>query len=438
MRRGDLFHRLFLLFLGAFAVGLLLLLPVVHRMQLRMLAAWEEDLREQAVWLAETADPEAGSEELVAGWARRHDELRLSVFAPDGSLVADSQPHREPPAPEILEPGSLRGRLDGVARLPSGGWLAITRPWTAPFPHGFTAELGGVVLLVLAGVALVLYPVVRPLSTAFGRMAGIAREVSAGHYGQTVGIERRDQLGDLIAAFDDMSRRLAEAERLQERLLRDVSHELRSPVGRIQTLAETAALEPGEIREHVRGIEQEVALLDRLVGDLVESARMEAGPEALELRELSLRGWADETARRLAPRVEARGIAWTVRLPDRGHRVRADPQRLTQAVANLVDNAVAALDGRRDGEITLRVEAGADRFTVAVEDDGPGIPPEDLPHVFRRFYRLAEHRARRAGGIGLGLSLVRSIATAHGGEATLASEPGKGTTATLRLPIRAG
>lgn len=353
MRRGGLFHRLYLRFLGVFVVALLLLVGIVHRTQLRMIEGFREGLPSQ------------------------------------------------------------------------------------PFPLGSTGEFALVVTVVLAVAALALYPFVRSLGTAFSRMTEVAGEVAGGSYGRTVGIERRDELGGLIAAFDEMSRRLAEADRLQTRLLHDVSHELRSPLGRIQAFAETIEHRPEEAGACARGIEQEVALLDRLVGDLLATASLESGPSAPSFREISLQEWSEETLRRLEPRARSRGIEWVGRPPEEDRRVRADPQRLTQAAANLVDNAVAALEGRPGGRIELRVEAGDAEWTLTVTDDGPGIPAADLPHVFRRFYRVEEHRGRGTGGVGLGLSLVRAIAEAHGGTATIESPPpggGPGTRVTLRLP----
>lgn len=386
MIRVGLFHRLFLRFVGVFAVALLLLLPIVHRAQLRMLKAWHEDVRGQAEWLVERLAPERDPAALSEEWERSHGTL-----------------------------GSRPGA----------------------FPSGFTGEVAAVLFLVLGLVVVALYPFVRSLGTAFSRMTGVVGEVAAGSYGRTVGIERRDELGGLIRAFDEMSLRLAEADRLQARLLHDVSHELRSPLGRIQALAETIEHHPEDARSCAQGIEREVALLDRLVGGLLATAHLESSSVAPSVQEISLREWAEDTFERLAARARARGIAWTTHLPEEDRHAFADPQRLTQAVANLVDNAVAALEGRSDGRIDLRLELGQADWSLTVADDGPGIPPDDLPHVFRRFYRVGEHRGRDSGGVGLGLSLVRAIAVAHGGEVTIESRmgDGSGTTVTLRMPM---
>jgi signal transduction histidine kinase len=139
----------------------------------------------------------------------------------------------------------------------------------------------------------------------------------------------------------------------------------------------------------------------------------------------------------LESKARSSGVDWNTSLPEEDREVRCDSQRLAQALGNLVDNAIHALEGRDDPRIEISVSVGTDTdtWTLTVEDNGPGIPADDLPHVFRRFYRVGDDRGREEGGVGLGLSLVRAIAEAHGGEATIESRPGEGTQVTVSLPI---
>ncbi len=232
-----------------------------------------------------------------------------------------------------------------------------------------------------------------------------------------------------------MSGKLGEAERLNTRLLHDVSHELRSPLGRIQVMAETIALKPEQADECIKGIDQEVALLDRLVGDLVETARIESETSSARLETFSLLNWASETMRRLESKVRSTQIDWATRLPEQDREIRGDPQRLAQAVGNLVDNAINALEGRTDPRIEVSLAIDEERWLLDVNDNGRGLPEDELPHVFRRFYRVEKHRGREQGGVGLGLSLVRAIAEAHGGEASIESQVDKGTKVTLSIPL---
>jgi signal transduction histidine kinase len=289
----------------------------------------------------------------------------------------------------------------------------------------------GIAVLVLVFV----YPLVRSLARVFARMTEIAQQVSAGHFGRTLGIRRPGELGTLIEAFDDMSKKLADAEKLNTRLLHDVSHELRSPLGRIQVMAQTITHRPEEGGECIRGICEEVALLDRLVGDLLQTARFEARSETTTFTRFEVVAWARETLGRLEAKARSRGVTFSAHFPGEEKMASGDPQRLAQAVGNLVDNAVDALRDHAAGRIEATLSLGDDRWSVSVRDNGPGIPEADQPHVFRRFYRVGQDRSRDRGGVGLGLSLVRAIAVAHGGRAILDSRPGHGTVVTLELPI---
>ena len=311
----------------------------------------------------------------------------------------------------------------------------MSRPYIPGFPYGFTWELGVAVLLILAPMVLLLYPLVRSMRSTLSAMGAMAQEVSAGHFGKTLTVSRSDELGDLVRSFNEMSVKLAEAERLSSRLLHDVSHELRSPLGRIQVLAETIETRPGEKQECIRGIEQEIGLLDRLVGDLLQVARLESDQRSARHETFSLAHWARETLARLERSAHAQGIGWTATLPHDDREVRGDAQHLASALANLVDNAIHVLRGRQDPAIEVAIEHDGERWTLSVADNGPGIPDEHLAHVFRRFYRADEHRDRETGGVGLGLSLVRAIAEAHGGEASIESRVDEGTRVTIALPI---
>ncbi len=437
---GDLFQRFFLRFLVGLVLAFLLFLPLVHIFQKRIVdAEWREDLRQQAHWSALHTSP-ATAQVLANAWKTMHSTIRWTLFDNEGQLVADSHPEGPLLDLDALRQGQEpKGALAAVQPLRNGqGWLVVSRPRIPSFPRGLQWELIAAAILLVALVAAFLYPLVRSLSSTLRQLTGSAEQVAAGHFGKTLEVDRTDELGALVRAFNDMSGKLAEAERLNTRLLHDVSHELRSPLGRIRVMAETIALRPDEADDCLHGIEQEVALLDRLVGDLVETARIESDTRSARPETFSLLHWADETLRRLENEARSRQIGWTTRMPDPDRDVDGDPQRLAQAVANLVDNAISALEGRADPRIEVSIAVADGHWSLAVEDNGPGIPEDDLPHVFRRFYRADEHRSRERGGVGLGLSLVRSIARAHGGEASIESRPDEGTRVTLILPMGRG
>jgi len=432
----TLFSRFFLRFLIGIGIALVAFVMVVHQFQVRVVdSEWREELQQEARWLARHSHLSA-SPMLAAAWKTMHSSVRVTFYDKAGTLVADSHSERDSIDVSALKAGkSIPGHLAVVDELPGGGSLVMSRPYVPSFPAGMYGELTLATLLILGPMVLLLYPFVRSMTSTLQAMGKMAEEVSAGHFGKTLQVTRSDELGTLVRSFNDMSERLAEAERLNTRLLHDVSHELRSPLGRIQVLAETIVQRPDEKEACLLAIEQEVGLLDRLVEDLLQVARIEADPRSSRHETFSLLHWANETLARLEHGVISKGIGWTVHLCEQDAETRGDPQRLAQALSNLVDNATHALREQADASIEVTVSCTDETWTMTVADNGPGISEEHLAHVFRRFYRADEHRDREAGGVGLGLSLVRAIAEAHGGEASIESRVNHGTRVTMSLPI---
>ncbi len=434
---GSLFQRLFARFLAGVAIAFAVLLGLFQVYRVRVVdAEWREELRQEALWLARHTSLRT-SGVLASAWRTMHDSVRVTFFTAGGELVADSHPEREAiDLAAVQAGGEPPGQLAVVETLVAGdGVVVMSRPYVPTFPSGMRWELGLAVALILGPLVLLLYPLVRSMSSTLHGMGSMAREVASGHFGKTLPVERSDELGDLVRSLNEMSEHLAEAERVNSRLLHDVSHELRSPLGRIQVLVETMALRPEEKEACVHGIEQEIRLLDRLVGDLLQVARLESDQRNGRHETFSLQHWAGETLPRLERSARAAGIRWMARLPARDAEVSGDAQHLALALANLVDNAIHALRDRADAAIEVDVAIDGATWTMSVADNGPGVPDKHLAHVFRRFYRVDEHRARESGGVGLGLSLVRAIAEAHGGGATIESAAGRGTRVTMSLAL---
>jgi signal transduction histidine kinase len=433
---GTLFQRFFLRFLIGIGIACIVFMTLVHLFQTKVMdGEWRKDLQQEALWLARhSALPVASM--LADAWKTMHSSVRITFYDEAGDPVADSHPERAPIDVHALKAGKdPRGQLAVVEELALGGTLVMSRPYVPSFPSGMYVELTVAIMLILGPMVLLLYPFARSMTTTLQAMGEMAEEVSAGHFGKTLPVSRSDELGRLVTSFNDMSMRLAEAERLNSRLLHDVSHELRSPLGRIQVFAETIVQRPDEKQACVRAIEEEIRLLDGLVEDLLQVARLESDQRSPRQESFSLQHWASEILARLERSTVSKGIAWTARLPEQDAETRGDPQHLALALSNLVDNATHALRGRDDPSIQVEVSHNGEAWTLAVEDNGPGIPEEHLAQVFRRFYRADDHRDRETGGVGLGLSLVRAIAEAHGGEASIDSHVGRGTRVTLSLPI---
>jgi signal transduction histidine kinase len=225
----------------------------------------------------------------------------------------------------------------------------------------------------------------------------------------------------------------------QRAFVADASHELRTPLTVIRANAEYALMEPeqpvAEVAGSLNQILREVDHTDRLVDDLLLLARLEAGQLRLERRAMQVVDVVREACDSMRPAFEACQI--TLELPEPAPaRVLADPDRLQQALRIVLDNA--AKYSEPGGTVAVAIASRRDRIVIAVSDTGPGIPPEHLPHVFERFYRVDASRSRGQGGIGLGLAIARGIVEAHSGTLTLESRVGVGTTATMTLPVDVG
>ncbi|WP_435836439.1 sensor histidine kinase [Streptomyces anulatus] len=299
-----------------------------------------------------------------------------------------------------------------------------------------TARIAGAAALVLAltvGASVFAGArLVRPLHA----LTGAAQRMRDGEQPESVPVSGDDEVGRLAAAFNDMSAHRARLEEQRKAMVSDVAHELRTPLSNIRGWLEAAQdglADPDPA--FVSSLLEEAVLLQHIIDDLQDLAAADAGvlrlhPESVEIREL-----LSQVAAAHQARAENAGVTLAVTATAPGPTLRADPVRLRQAVGNLVSNAVRHTP--EGGRVTLRAyahEEGDGAVLVEVTDTGTGIPPEDLPHVFDRFWRAEKSRSRRTGGSGLGLAIVRKLVEAHGGTVDATSVEGEGSTFVLRLP----
>ncbi len=280
------------------------------------------------------------------------------------------------------------------------------------------------------------------------------------HAAQTIGetdlslrlnLDRKDELGELANTFDAMLARLEVAFERQRQFTADASHELRTPLTIIELEASRALASHRNQQEYERVlkvIQSENQFMIQMVTNLLTLARMDAGQVVLNKQELDLSDVTLEVVERLAPLAVNEQVRLSVGdLPELS--VLGDRQYLAQMLSNLVENAIKYSRGeapRVQIEVGSRDTARGTQAWVRVADNGPGIPPEDLPHLFDRFYQVDKSRTRdnsndaaRSGlaltGVGLGLSIAQWIAQAHGGEINVQSEPGKGSIFEVSLPL---
>jgi two-component system phosphate regulon sensor histidine kinase PhoR len=238
-----------------------------------------------------------------------------------------------------------------------------------------------------------------------------------------------------LFVFHDVTR-LKELESIRKEFVGNVSHELRTPLSLIkgfaQTLLDGALNEPEQAVRFLQKIDKHSDRLLFLIEDLLAISRLESGQVALNLQEVSLRDVAQRVVDDLGALAAARHATLENRIPA-ALMVRADADRLPQVFFNLTENAIKY--GRTQGRVILDArEAAGQKAEVSVSDDGPGIPREAIGRIFERFYRVDRARSRESGGTGLGLAIVKHIVQAHGGEAWVKSEPGKGASFHFTLP----
>jgi two-component system sensor histidine kinase BaeS len=304
------------------------------------------------------------------------------------------------------------------------------------------ATLRGLNLTVMAGAlgAVLLAAVV---SLGFARAIGDpVREVSqaagalaAGDLSKHLEPRSNDEVGELVAAFNAMAGQLREAETARREFATDVSHELHSLAGAMQVAAEAlergAVAEPGLRDRLIAGLVGHTRRLNRLSDDLLQLARLEEGRLSLSLEACSLAEVVRRTVDEFAAEARQRGLELRVEA-DRAALIRGDEVRLQQALGNLLENALKY--SPRGGQVVVSLESADGAYRLAVADNGEGIPPEELPRIWQRYYRVEGRASGGPGGTGLGLAIAVGIVKAHGGRIEVQSQPGQGTTFTVYLP----
>jgi signal transduction histidine kinase len=287
---------------------------------------------------------------------------------------------------------------------------------------------------LLVAVALSIYTsrrIVRPIQT----IMQASQRIAGGDYRHRIRVPGEDELGVLARAFNHMSQALERTEEHRLEAIGDLAHELRTPLSSIKSLMEglvdgVLAAEPATFLS----VQREVARLQRLVHDLEELARVEAGQSLLELRPVNMTELLHAAADRLQPQFEDKDIRLHVDVPHGLPHVRADAGRLLQVLLNLVGNALRYTPS--GGQVTVHACREAQQLLIRVHDTGIGIAAEHLPYLCERFYRVDKSRTSASGGSGIGLTIARHLVEAHSGRLWATSPgPGQGSTFAFTLPL---
>jgi two-component system phosphate regulon sensor histidine kinase PhoR len=231
---------------------------------------------------------------------------------------------------------------------------------------------------------------------------------------------------------------LRRLEQVRTEFIANVSHELRTPLtaiqGYLETLLSGALEEPREARDFLEIVFRHTERLGRLLNDLTDLSNIELGKVSLRREPTRLAEIVDSALAIIRPRADSGQVALSTEVTDDVPQVLADHDRLMQILINLVDNAVKYTP--KGGRVAVRAHRTADSTVeVTVTDTGIGIPRSELPRITERFYRVDKARSRELGGTGLGLAIVKHLVVAHGGELTIESQPGAGTSVAFTLPI---
>ena len=242
----------------------------------------------------------------------------------------------------------------------------------------------------------------------------------------------------LVLVVQDVTE-IRRLEATRREFVANVSHELKTPLTSIKSLVETllsgALDDPTNSRRFITMIEEDATRLARLIDDLLALSQIESKAVPLALQPVDLRALLEDLAPRFRQPVEKQRIQLNIAIPPDAPRVAGDPERLRQVFVNLFDNALKF--NKPGGRVTVSAKPDGAMLRVSVEDTGVGIPEQDLPRIFERFYRVDKARSRELGGTGLGLSIVKHIVEAHGGTVSVTSQPTQGSTFSFTIPLHA-
>ena len=361
-------------------------------------------------------------------------ERRIILVDTEGIVVADSQgdllgkPY-EPDSPgTILEPPWQQGPL-AILYISEAKSISLYILYNA---IGRFLIWGACVAIAIA--LLLTFFLSRRISGPICALAVTARKLGQGDFSQRVQVEDKSEVGELAQTFNSMASQLEKAEQLRRNMVADVAHELRTPLSNIRGYLEA-------IRERVVkpdaaticSLEEEATLLSRLVDDLQELSLADASKLELICQAEDVAELINRTVAAMQAQATTKGVSLSIDLPQGLPPINIDSQRISQVLRNFLENALAHTT-KGDAIIVAATQQG-DWVEVSVADTGEGIPTDDLPNIFERFYRVDKSRARATGGNGLGLTIAKRQVEAHGGKIEVQSKLGKGSRFSFTVPI---
>lgn len=450
----SLFVKIFLSYWMAQALFLVLAILVTMAMRPTRELATVETLAPNLLSEA-VQDYQSGGEEAAHRYLRSlHDtrQLRLFLFDAQGKELTGRKP---PDWIERVRRGEVRTADSFWGRLGPGQFLresmtaADGRSYMLvielpPEEHAFFGRHGvpglGILIAVVSS-GLVCYFLARYLTAPVVRLRAATQRLAAGDLTARAGVSPtrgHDEISELVRDFDGMAERLENLVNAQSRLLKDISHELRSPLARLNVALGLVRQRTGpEVQSTLDRIEQEAERLNELIGRLLTVARLEGGAEAMDTIPVDLGALVAEVAADADFEAQNRHCHVDCVIAD-DCVVTGDPSLLRSAIENVVRNAARYTQEGTDVHVHVECGpgAGGKEAVIRVTDSGPGVPAEALDKLFRPFYRIDDARGRQTGGVGLGLAIAERAVRLHGGTVRVANRPEGGLMVEIRLPVQ--
>lgn len=367
------------------------------------------------------------------------EKIRVVIVDSAGRIIRDNFSELEIGQMSPALSGQHRDILDlRTGRTVGAVYLDVNQNFLETESSSFLRELllsfiaSGVFILIIA--LLLATSLSRRITAPISALTKATRAIAQRDDATLLPVTSKDELGQMSATFNQMTTALKRQRSLRKRLINDVSHELNTPLTVIQLEAKALLDDLQEPAPAAQNIIQEVNMLRNLVNDLNWLAETDSGELQLHLEQCAIGELLTSEVERWQPQAQAGRISLSLQPLSQLPTLQLDPPRIRQALGNIVHNA---LQHTEDGQVTVAATLEGDKcLRISVEDDGLGIDPADLPHIFERFYRTDQSRSR---GRGLGLDIARTIIEAHGGAIAVKSEGlGRGTTVEFSLPLPGG
>lgn len=291
--------------------------------------------------------------------------------------------------------------------------------------------MGGIISLL--AVFFILY-LTKVLTRPLQQMGRITHEIAKGQFDSKLDIQGKDEVSNLALDISDMAKQLKRYRDTRKEFLSHISHDLRTPLTYVK--AYSSLLKDGAIKDdckkHAEIIHQQATRMELLVADLFQLAKLEEGNIELQLEKVDIVGWLQSFKQSYSFKMEQEGILFELEFGRENIEFVLDKKRIEQVLINLVENSIRYTS--RNGTISLSAGLYREQLVLTISDSGKGIPEEDVPFIWERFYRVDKSRSSAGGGSGLGLAIVKQIIDLHGGKIEVASIVGTGTTFTIMLP----